>query len=489
MRRAPLPGLVAVRAPAGSSHGPAPAIQLAGVAAAASAASVGVFAGRVPQARAFGGVGVSTAAEARAEVTKGGSSLGTSMLNLSKNIIGAGMLSLPFAMKGAGVVPFLIGITFMGILNAYTFFLLGWCCRATGARSFGELWSKTFGQQSAWLADLSVMLNNGLACLAYCVLTGDFLSKALAGLLPGLPFLHARGADLGLVAVMLLIPLSLLKDMAPLRFSSLAGLAATLYGFSLVVGGCANMGGIFDLAGPVQKNIFPLRVDFFASLALFSSAFMAHYNSPKFYADLQDNSLPRFGKLVLGAFGLALVVFTAFGFSGFALFGFDVEGNVLKNYGGGTQVMLAWLGMAFSVVFTYPLVFSTFRESSTSFFNRLGFLSDPASPNFRLAFTVVAVALTAAGGSVLSNIALVNGIKGAVLSSCLAFIYPAAIHLKLSSGAEAQRDPSTRPMRFGSYFLIGVGVCAGVLALLAMFVLPKTDFSALAAATAGRATG
>merc|ERR1740123_2761277 len=145
------------------------------------------------------------------------------------------MLSLPYAMKAAGVFPFLIGVAAMGAINAYSFFLLGWCCKATGATSFGDLWSRVFGRESAWLADLAVLLNNGLALLSYCVLVGDFLPKSLAGLLPGVPALASRGPDLVLVGLLLLFPLSLLRDLAPLRFSSMAGLAATLYGFLLLV--------------------------------------------------------------------------------------------------------------------------------------------------------------------------------------------------------------------------------------------------------------
>jgi len=406
-----------------------------------------------------------------------GSSLGTSVLNLSKNIIGAGMLSLPYAMKGAGVVPFLLGILAMGCLNAYTFFLLGWCCQATGATSFGELWSKAFGRGSAWLADVSVMMNNSLACLAYCVLIGDFLSKALAGLLPSTPWLHDRGTDLVLVAVLVLVPLSLLRDLAPLRFGSVAGLGATLYVFLLLVKDCTQDADLGS-AGAVVRNLAPARIDFFQSLALFSSAFMAHYNSPKFYSQLQDPTLPRFATLVGGAFGLPLIVFILFGFCGFAIFGFSVEGNVLKNYGGGPQVMLAWLSMAFSVAFTYPLVFSTLRESSASLLSSLGVLKDASSDSFRIPFTLGAVALTVLGGTVFSNVAVVNGVKGAILSACLAFIYPASIHLKLTAAEGAKASARTRAMRAGSVFLICFGVVSGVLALLAMFVLPQTDFSA-----------
>eukprot|EP00401_Gymnodinium_catenatum_P014931 CAMPEP_0117578312 /NCGR_PEP_ID=MMETSP0784-20121206/63928_1 /TAXON_ID=39447 /ORGANISM="" /LENGTH=492 /DNA_ID=CAMNT_0005377951 /DNA_START=44 /DNA_END=1522 /DNA_ORIENTATION=- len=446
---------------------------VAGTAAAAAAAESVLRAPRVATRAA------SATSERALATCGGGSSLTTSVLNLSKNIIGAGMLSLPFAMKSAGVVPFLFGLAAIGAMNAYTFFLLGWCCRKTGARSFGELWSKTFGNESAWIADVSVLLNNGLACLAYCVLIGDFLSKALEGLLPTMLLLHSRGLDLVLVAVLLLVPLSLLQNLAPLRSSSIVGLAATLYGFLLLCSDCATNVDVANSTGPVLTNFFAVRVDFFQAVALFSSAFMAHYNSPKFYADLEDNTLPRFAALVSVAFGLAFLMFAIFGFSGFALFGYGVEGNVLKNYSGGTKVMLAWLGMAFSVVFTYPLVFSTFRESCSALLSRSGFVKDAAASSFRVPFTLSAVALTVLGGTVFSNVAVVNGVKGAVLSACLAFIYPAIIHLRLS--ATHEQDSTTKLMRTGSTALIVTGAGLGILALLAMFVLPKTDFSAFAA--------
>ncbi|CAE7440175.1 slc38a11 [Symbiodinium natans] len=297
------------------------------------------------------------------------------------------MLSLPVAMRGAGLAPYVVGITLAGVLNAYTFFLLGWCCEAlgglcrfpfqgfakskcapfdvTGASSFGELWAKCFGQQNAWIADITVLANNSMACLAYCVLIGDFFSKALTGLLPDYPLLHGRGADLVLVGFCLLVPLSLMKDLAPLRYASMAGLVATAYVFLMLLKdavGSARWGA----EGPLASNISPFRLDFFQALALFGSAFMAHYNAPKFYAQLQDRSVPKFAVLVCAAFGLALVVFVVFGMCGFALFGYEAEGNILKNYGFGPEVMLAWLSMGFSVAFTYPLVFSGFRDSFAS---------------------------------------------------------------------------------------------------------------------------
>jgi len=436
------------------------------------------------------------------------STLTASTLNLAKNIIGAGMLSLPDAMRAAGVIPFVLGIAFAGAVNAYTFFLIGYCCKLTTASSFSELWTKVFGGRTAWIVEISIFLNNGMACVAYCVLIADFLAKALTELLPEITVLESRSFDLLLTSILFLIPLSLLRNLAPLRFSSFAGLAATFYGFMLLVTDCISKADVGSEGGPIHRNLMPVRMDFFRAMALFSSAFMAHYNSPKFYAELEQNTLSRFATVVASAFGIAFAVFCIFGFCGFALFGFGVEGNVLKSYSGGGAVMLAWLGMAFSVIFTYPLVFSTFRDATTSLVGRImGRGSNPVGDGFRLPFTIIAVAFTAWCGSVFNNVSLVNGVKGAILSACLAFIYPACIHLRLTTpiqqnayfNVEAYQGPprmagvvaqeknvmgkesqSGRPvylMRLVSFSLVLFGLASGALALLAIFVIPQTDFS------------
>jgi amino acid permease len=411
------------------------------------------------------------------------STLPTAVLNLSKNIIGAGMLSLPFAMRGAGVLPYALGIISFGVLNAYTFFLLGWCSRIVGASSIGGLWSKTFGHETAWVADLAVFAQCGLASVSFTVLIADFLTKAMTGLgLMSVESVHqSRAVVLVIIATFFLVPLSLLKNLAPLRFSSVVGLAATCYGFALLVSDCVSRGGFAAPVESVVQNMFPLRMDLFQAMALMSSSFMAHYNAPRFYAELQDNTLPRFATLVLCAFSVALLTFIVVGFCGFTLFGLAVQGDVLKNYGGGTRVMFAWLGMAFSTTFSYPLEFITLREACVNLLVRSGLIGNAVSAKFELGFTIVGVSLTVIGGIVFVNVASVTAVNGAVLCAFLSFIFPALVHLRVTSSVGPAADSlslkSTQFMRLASLLLICLGIALCVFSLLAIFVLPRTDFT------------
>eukprot|EP00438_Fugacium_kawagutii_P024110 Skav209063 [mRNA] locus=scaffold760:250904:251868:- [translate_table: standard] len=64
------------------------------------------------------------------------------------------------------------------------------------------------------------------------------------------------------------------------------------------------------------------------------------------------------------AYSVAFVVYAEFAWAGFRRFEWAVEGNVLKNYGPQLNILIAWLGMGFSIAFTYPLVFNSAREAA-----------------------------------------------------------------------------------------------------------------------------
>ena len=114
----------------------------------------------------------------------------------------------------------------------------------------------------------------------------------------------------------------------------------------------------------LRKHIWRGDLGLFSTLAQCTGAFQAHYNSPKFFAEL-GSDLGVHSRMVVASFGLAFLIYACFAASGLAIFGDAVLGNVLKNYPaeGHLAIFLAWLGLAFAVIFTYPLAFSSTRDS------------------------------------------------------------------------------------------------------------------------------
>jgi amino acid permease len=57
-----------------------------------------------------------------------------------------------------------------------------------------------------------------------------------------------------------------------------------------------------------------------------------HYNAARFYTELKDRSLPRFGIAVGSSFGISAAVYMAIASFGYLTFGGNCSGFILNNY-------------------------------------------------------------------------------------------------------------------------------------------------------------
>ena len=57
-----------------------------------------------------------------------------------------------------------------------------------------------------------------------------------------------------------------------------------------------------DFGSPARPRLWEVSVTTFASLASLSTAFVAHYNAPKFYVQTRDRSPRRYTRAVIFAF-------------------------------------------------------------------------------------------------------------------------------------------------------------------------------------------
>jgi hypothetical protein len=86
------------------------------------------------------------------------------------------------------------------------------------------------------------------------------------------------------------------------------------------------------------------------------------------FSELRRPSYKRWLAVVVLAYGTAFSVYSVFAYMGLRRFEGTVRGNILRNYGPDVTVLAAWLGMGFSIAFTYPLVFNSTREAAVNLF-------------------------------------------------------------------------------------------------------------------------
>jgi amino acid permease len=88
-------------------------------------------------------------------------------------------------------------------------------------------------------------------------------------------------------------------------------------------------------------------------IGMLSTAYMAHFNAPKFYMELKDNTIARYNTVVGTSFGISIVIMALLTALGFLTFGSASSGLILNNYSTKDSLMsLSRVAVAFSIVFS-----------------------------------------------------------------------------------------------------------------------------------------
>lgn len=121
--------------------------------------------------------------ESRAQLTKdaGTATVGSSIFNLAKCILGAGILSLPsgvarFSHDTSGLVPSSVLLAIMGLMSAYSFQSIGRTCSIHGVKTISEAWGKAVHEGSKRAILGLVLFKTCLACLCYSIIIGRFIT-------------------------------------------------------------------------------------------------------------------------------------------------------------------------------------------------------------------------------------------------------------------------------------------------------------------------
>ena len=241
-----------------------------------------------------------------------------------------------FGNAPAAVLPAFVLISVIGALSAYGFALIGRVCAYTGATSYREAWSRSMGDKTSWIPAWSATLMTFGACLAYSMVLADTFAALLG---------TNRHPTLVAVTTAVLLPLCLLKNLkslAPFSLLGVMGMAYTAIAMAIrfLDGSYAMPNG--PLAQSVAENLQPLfgdrglssvfSADSLILVCMLSTAYMAHFNAPKFYLELQNNTLSRYNQVVSWSFGISILLTALMTLLGFLTFGQSCAGLVLNNY-------------------------------------------------------------------------------------------------------------------------------------------------------------
>uniref|UniRef100_A0A7S4JZY9 Amino acid transporter transmembrane domain-containing protein n=1 Tax=Odontella aurita TaxID=265563 RepID=A0A7S4JZY9_9STRA len=429
-----------------------------------------------------GAVKKSAAAAKGDESESGKTGMSAATFNLIKACVGSGVLALPAGVAAIGdvsaaLVPASIMVVGLGLLSAYSFFMLGRINDASEKKSssMGDMWKNEVGEGSSWVVTLSCFLTPLGAALAYSIMLGDMLSSlAETAGLKGI--LATRHTAILAITSLVLYPLCGLKSLAalaPVSMVAIFGVAATcvfMY-MRMASGAYAEGGAYFDtIASNLQPsfgNIGTSKVKSPSILVLggmAATAYLVHFSALDFHNDLEDNTLKRFGSLVGMGFSATAVINILFMIFGFLTFGGNCAGLVLNNYSikdiGATLVRLVTV---ISLVGSYPIFM---RGIKSAWFELTAGGKDISEEQNKKTTTAFLAAITGLA-LVLENAGFMVGFTGATMGSAIIYIFPPILYLRssarrIASGA-LEKTNKVKLERLFCQFLIALGAIVGVL--------------------------
>jgi len=394
-----------------------------------------------------------------------GSSVTMTVVQIVNNVAGAGILTLGAGMAaGVGWVPAVLICLLVGALSGYTFYLIGAACAMTGETSFKGLWSRTLGKESTWVVDGSITLVCLSAAIIYAGILGDVVTSLLS--LAGVATSAAtRPAAICALALAVLTPLSLLKDLSALAFTSAIGCGAILYTALFVAvraldGSYRGAASEFVKSLPAQlrpsfaqawsspAGLFSLNAKALVLISNLGLAFIAHYNAPAFYSGLADATPQRFALAVSVAFSILTVLYTLMMGLAYGTFGANTASNLLHNYAeADVLAVFGRVATGASILFGFPLAMLGLRSAfvdmcaslSTKITNKDSglkrALASVSAPGARVPLVLSLLTLVTFVACTLTDIGVIVGVSGALLGAAVVYIFPSLIYADVANAS------------------------------------------------------
>ncbi|KAH3677065.1 hypothetical protein WICMUC_001971 [Wickerhamomyces mucosus] len=367
----------------------------------------------------------------------------SSIINLTKTIVGAGLLAIPFGFKAQGIFLGVSLIFLAGLASSYGLYIISKVSKKleTGQEtSCFALCAITYPKLTL-LFDFSIFIQCFGVAISYLILVGD--------LVPSLFDDYITRTQAIVLSLIIIGPLISFKKLDSLKFGSLIGLTAIAYLTLLIISH-----SIFDQGDNLTKGhikYFEIGsiAEILSSFSIIIFAFTAAQNISTIINEIQDKNNLNF--VILSANGIAGLLFIIVGLAGYLQFGDNLKGNIILEYDSNLiSTKIGKFSLTLMVILSYPLMFHPARISlnnmifwiESEFITKLdvedettGLISHlrvvPFSNKRFNILTILLAGLTYTLAISVKSFELVLALVGATGSTLICFILPGLFGYKL----------------------------------------------------------
>ncbi|KAJ8381207.1 hypothetical protein SKAU_G00019850 [Synaphobranchus kaupii] len=434
------------------------------------------------------------------EYSPGTASFGMSVFNLGNAIMGSGILGLAYAMANTGIALFVILLVAVSIFSLYSVHLLLKTANEGGSLVYEQLGYKAFGMPGKLAASCSITMQNIGAMSSYLYIVKYELPIVIQAFLSmkensGEWYLNGDYLVL-LVSLVIILPLSLLRNLGYLGYTS--GFSLLCMVFFVIVVICKKFQipcplsleqdtlnitlnntaylstGIHDRLqnATTQDDVCHPKYFVFNSQTVYAVpiltfAFVCHPAILPMYEELKDRSRRRMQGVANMSFLAMFIMYLLAALFGYLTFNEHVEPELLHTYSKvykfDAVLLVVRLAVLTAVTLTVPVVLFPIRTSV----NQLLCASKDFSWVRHLLITILLLGATNALVIFVPTIRDIFGFIGASAAAMLIFILPSAFYIKL-----VQKESMKSVQKIGATIFL----CSGILVMIGSMSLIILDW-------------
>ncbi|XP_062849999.1 sodium-coupled neutral amino acid symporter 2 [Trichomycterus rosablanca] len=435
------------------------------------------------------------------EYHPGTASFGMSVFNLGNAIMGSGILGLSYAMANTGIALFVILLIAVSIFSLYSVHLLLKTANQGGSMVYEQLGYKAFGMPGKLAASCSITMQNIGAMSSYLYIVKyelPIVIQAFVGKSEGLWYTNGDYLVV-LVSFLIILPLSLLKNLGYLGYTSGFSLLCMVF-FLIVV-----IYKKFEIPCPLPNELLNITLNgtlghtnatsyeedactpkYFVfnsqtvyAVPILTFAFVCHPAILPMYEELKDRSRKKMQGVANVSFLAMFVMYLLAALFGYLTFHGVVEPELLhtysKVYDFDVVLLIVRLAVLTAVTFTVPVVLFPIRTSV----NQLLCASKGFSWFRHIGITVILLISVNVLVIFVPTIRDIFGFIGASAAAMLIFILPSAFYIKLV------KEPMKSVQKIGATLFL----CSGFIVMFGCMFLIIMDWIHNSTASQGHGDG
>lgn len=364
--------------------------------------------------------------------------------NLVNSIVGAGIIGIPYAFRQSGLIFGLLSLLLVGYLTDYSLRMIVDLASfhptlvGKDVRTFEDLAQVPFGKLGKNFILFNMFLMAYGAMVAYLLIIKDTVPTVL-----GIDRDAGWERELIMLAtsVTIMVPLSLMRDMASLSvtsfFSVLADVVLVFFVtlFAPIARSVREQGGL----GNILRND-AVEPTLFVGLGILSTAMACQHSAFIVGGSLKDKTRHRWSIVTMSSISFSTILCAVFGIAGYLGYLQKTQSDVLNNFEENANV--ARVLLAITMFFTYPMECFVARHVLVMLFyhgdmdghDSSGEKSEMKSYR-RYYITIIIYLMTLTPALIVDDIGPVLSITGSIAGGCISYMAPGFIYLGINSQA------------------------------------------------------